>query len=200
MTPASTLRAALIALLLLTAMPAPAADWQTLSGSTLTFRASYQGEAFDGSFRRFQPQIRFDPAHLADSRFDVRIALASADTRNGERDELLKGADFFDTGKTPEARYTATKFRALGGNRYAADGSLSLHGVARPVTLTFTWTPGAKPMLEGTAVLQRLDFGVGGGDWTDTGLIPNEVTVRTRLLLAPAAAVKATAARKPGAG
>ena len=34
---------------------------------------------------------------------------------------------------------------ALGGNRYAADGTLCLHGVSKPVTFTFTWTPGAQP-------------------------------------------------------
>ena len=163
-----------------------AADWTMQSGSSLGFVASYQGESFEGRFGKFTPQIRFDPAKLADSRFDVRIALASASTNNDERDGLLKGEDFFATGKWAEARFVAEKFRALGGNRYAADGNLSLRGVSQPVTLTFTWTPGAKPVLVGEATLKRLDFGVGGGDWTDTSTIANEVKVKTRLILAPA--------------
>ena len=54
---------------------------------------------------------------------------------------MLRGAEFFDSRKQPEARYVATRFRALGGNRFAADGVLTLHGVSKPVTLTFTWTP-----------------------------------------------------------
>lgn len=192
------MRLALITLLLLCTAPAHAADWRALPGSTLGFSASYQGETFAGSFGKFQPQIRFDPAHLAESRFDVRITLASADTHNSERDDLLKGADFFDVGHLPEARFVATRFRALGGNRYAADGSLTLRGVARPVTLSFTWTPGATAVLAGTATLHRLDFGVGGGDWTDTGLIPDAVQVNTRLQLVPAAAAPAAPA-KPAA-
>jgi cytochrome b561 len=163
-----------------------AADWTMQPGSTLGFSASYQGEVFQGRFGKFTPQIRFDPAKLADSRFDVRIALASASTNNSERDELLVGEDFFASAKLPEARYSASKFRALGGNRFAADGTLSLRGVNKPVTLTFIWTPGAKAVLVGEATLKRLDFGVGSGDWTDTGLIPNEVKVSTRLVLAPA--------------
>jgi polyisoprenoid-binding protein YceI len=171
---------------LLLANAAVAADWTMQSGSTLGFSASYQGETFQGRFGKFTPQIRFDPAKLSDSRFDVRIALTSASTSNDERDEMLKGEDFFNSGKLPEARYVAEKFRSLGGNRYAADGTLSLRGVSKPVTLTFTWTPGAKPVLAGEALLKRLDFGVGGGDWTDTGLIPNEVKVTTHLVLAPA--------------
>lgn len=162
---------------------AHAADYVALPESTLGFSASFQGEAFDGKFARFTPQIRFDPARLATSRFDVRIQLASANTRNDERDEMLRSSEFFDTATKPEARFIATRFRALGGNRYAADGMLTLHGVSKPVLLSFTWTAGAKAVLSGEATLKRLDFGVGTGDWADTELLPNEVKVRTRLAL-----------------
>lgn len=179
------MRLAILALLLW-AGACSAADWTMQPGSSLGFVASYQGESFEGRFGKFTPQIRFDPAKLADSRFDVRIALASASTNNDERDDLLKGEDFFATGKWAEARFVADKFRALGSNRFAADGNLSLRGVNKPVTLTFTWMPGAKPVLAGEATLKRLDFGVGGGDWTDTDTIANEVKVKTRLVLAPA--------------
>jgi polyisoprenoid-binding protein YceI len=173
-------------LLLLASLSVHAADYVALPGSTLGFSGIYQGEGFDGRFARFTPQIRFDPAKLATSRFDVRIDLASANTNNEERDDVLLGSEFFDTPKHPQARFVATRFRALGGNRYAADGTLSLHGASKPVTLSFTWTPGAKPLLVGETRLKRLDFGVGTGDWEDTELIPNEVRVRTRLLLGTA--------------
>ena len=52
--------------------------------------------------------------------------------------------------------------------------------------LSFTWTATAKPVLIGEARLKRLDFGIGSGEWADTDLLPNEVLVKTRLLLAPA--------------
>ena len=162
---------------------AQGADYVALPESTLGFSASFQGEAFDGKFARFTPQIRFDPAKLATSRFDVRIQLASANTRNDERDQMLRTSDFFDVAAKPEARFIATRFRALGGNRYAADGTLALHGVSKPVLLSFTWTAGAKAVLSGEATLKRLDFGVGTGDWADTELLPNEVKVKTRLAL-----------------
>ena len=176
----------LIGLLMLGAVVAGSADgaeYVALPESTLGFSASFQGEAFDGKFARFTPQIRFDPGKLATSRFDVRIQLASANTRNDERDEMLRSSEFFDVAAKPEARFVATRFRALGGNRYAADGTLTLLGVSRPVVLSFTWTAGAKAVLSGEATLKRLDFGVGTGDWADIDLLPNLVKVRTRLLL-----------------
>jgi len=174
-------------LLLALAMPfAQAADWRAAPGSTLGFRAQYMGEDFDGRFGTFSPDIRFDPAALADARFDVRIDLASARTDNEERDAMLVGPEFFDAQAVPQARYVATRFRALGGDRFVAEGTLTLRGVSREVPLTFHWQAGAQPVLEGEATVQRLAFKIGEGDWADTGLLPDEVKVHTRLVLAPA--------------
>jgi polyisoprenoid-binding protein YceI len=166
--------------------PVLAADYVQAAGSTLTFASSYEGEVFTGRFPTFVTRFSFDPAQLASSKLDVAITLAGTTTANAERDDTLKGSDFFNVGKFPQARYTATKFRALGGNKFAADGTLSLHGVSKPVTLNFTWTAGAQPVLAGKAIVKRMDFGVGGGDWTDTSLIPNDVAVSTKVVFAPA--------------
>jgi len=183
------------ALALALAGTATAAPYRVLPGSTLGFATSYQGEAFEGSFSKFSPRIEFDPKQLAGARFDVAIDLASAGTKNDERDEALRGEDFFNTRKTPQARYQATKFRALGGNRYVADGTLTLNGISKPVALAFTFTPGAQAVLAGSATVMRLDFKVGTGDWSDTGDLPNAVKVTTRLLLAAPTGTPAT--KKP---
>ncbi|MEH6415673.1 YceI family protein [Pseudomonas sp. CGJS7] len=177
---------ALAATLLAAAAPAFAADYVQQSGSSLTFATKYQGEVFAGSLPGFTARLSFDPAQLATSKLDVVIPMAGANTKNAERDDTLKGVDFFSIAKFPQARFTATKFRSLGGNNYAADGSLSLRGVAKPVTLNFTWTPGDKPVLAGKATVKRLDFNVGGGDWADTSIIPNEVAVSTKVVFAAA--------------
>jgi polyisoprenoid-binding protein YceI len=163
-----------------------AADYVQAPGSTLTFAGSYQGEAFTGRFPGFVTKLSFDPKQLATSRLEVSIPLAAATTGNEDYDGEMRGEAFFNSAKFPQARYTATKFRALGGNRYAADGVLALRGVSKPVTLAFTWTPGAKPVLAGKATVKRLDFGVGGGEWADTSLLPNEIAVSTKVVLQPA--------------
>lgn len=183
----AVVRRTLLALLFaLVSVPALAADYVQAPGSTLVFATKYQGEVFTGRFGRFATRMRFDPKALADARLEVDIPLASAATDDDERDATLRSSDFFDAGRFPQARYVATRFRSLGGNRYAADGTLSLRGVDRPVTLTFTWAPGARPVLTGQATVKRLDFDVGGGDWADTSIIPNEVAISTKVVLQPA--------------
>ena len=167
---------------LLLAVPAVAADYVQTTGSTLTFSGKYQGDTFNGKFPGFATVMTFDPAKVNPSRLTVVIPLAGATAGNPDYDSELRGASFFNIPKFPQARFTATKFRSMGGNQYAADGTLTLRDVSKPVTLNFTWTAGAKPVLNGTAVVKRLDFGVGSGDWADTKVIPNEIKIATKVV------------------
>jgi len=179
-TPAAV-SAALVAML--ATAPALAADYVQAAGSTLAFASRYDSELFTGRFADFDTKLSFDPASPETGKLDVRIGLASADTGNADRDSTLKAADFFDVGKFAQARYRAEGFRKLDDGRYAADGTLELRGVSKPVTLVFTWTGGKQPVLQGKATVKRLDFGVGGGDWSDTKAIPDEVAISTKVLL-----------------
>ena len=164
---------------MLAAPLATAADYVQAPGSTLAFASRYDGDLFTGRFGDFSTRISFDPARPEAGTLEVSIGLASADTGNSDRDSTLQGKDFFNVAQYAQARYSANGFRALGNNQYAADGTLELHGASKPVTLTFTWTPGAQPVLAGKATVKRLDFGVGGGDWADTKLIPDETAIST---------------------
>ena len=164
----------------LQAAPAQAADYVQQRGG-LSFVGKYQGETFTGLFPGFSTRLQFDPANPAAAKLDVDIPLAGADTRNGERDSTLKGAEFFNVGRFATARYSAHGFTALGGDRYRADGTLQLRGISKPVSLTFSLSSGDNPVLVGQAVVKRLDFDVGGGDWADLSIIPNEIAVATRV-------------------
>src|SRR5687768_11437771 len=132
---------------LLAAASASAADYTQASGSTLAFATKYQGEVFVGKMPGFITRLRFDPARLQDARLDVTIPLAGVSIDNPDGTDTLKGREFFNVAQFPQARFAATRFRGLGGNRYAADGTLTLRGVSKPVSLEFTWTAGPQPVL-----------------------------------------------------
>ncbi|HEY4530956.1 MAG TPA: YceI family protein [Luteimonas sp.] len=166
------------------AAPAAAADYVQSSGA-LSFASAYQGETFTGLFPDFSTTLSFDPAAPQAARLEVTIPLATADTKSDDRDGTLQTADFFDVARFATARYTASGFRPLGDGRYVADGTLELRGVKKPVALTFTWTPGDRPVLAGRATVKRLDFGVGAGDWGDVSIIPDEVAISTRVSFQP---------------
>jgi polyisoprenoid-binding protein YceI len=167
----------------LLALPAMAAEFATRPGSTLGFTATFQGEEFEGTFKDFEAKIRFDPDDLAASKFDVSIDLASVATGDKDRDDVLPGSEFFNTGKFPKAHFVTTEIHRS-GDAIVAEGTLSLKGVDKPVTLAVTYKPAADgASLDVQTTLNRLDFNVGTGDYADTSTIGNEVQVKAHLLL-----------------
>ena len=54
----------------------------------------------------------FDPADLANSKFIIDIDMTTVNTKDKERDDILKGSDLFDAKRWPKARYVAETFTA----------------------------------------------------------------------------------------
>lgn len=173
-------------LLLALALPgaALAADYTVQAASTLGFTGSFQGASFDGSFRQWHAAISYDPARLAQSKFDVEVTMASVAVSDKDQQGALPGKDFFDVAQYPTAHFVTTGFRQVGG-KVIADGKLTLRGITKPVSLAVDFKPqGKNATLDVNGTLKRLDFGVGGGDYADTSVIGADVKVHAHLVLA----------------
>ena len=171
--------------LALVAAPALAQTWQVdAAHSSLSFTNTYQSVAYTGQFHRFTAKVDYDPADLAHAKFDVDVDIASLDTQNGERDHTALGADFFDAQKFPKAHFVTTSFRKAADGKVVADGTLTLRGISKPVTLAVLFKPnGNSATLDVTAQVKRLDFGIGAGQWADPSMIGDGVAVHGRLQL-----------------
>ena len=123
--------------------------------------------------------ITYDPANVGQSSVKVTIPMSGLESHVPAFNEHLLSDDFFDAAKYPEITFVSTRVEAAGDNKLRVFGDLTLHGVSKPVSFTFTWAAGAQPVLTGKATVKRLDFGVGGGDWADTKTIPNETAIST---------------------
>lgn len=177
-----------LALALVTGAASAATPWSMdAAASRLTFTATQAGARFTGRFTRFDADIRFDALDPATSRMAVRIATASVDTYDEQRDSALRGPDFFWSEAYPEALFTAQRVSAA-GTGWIATGQLTLRGVTRPVSVHFAFAklPDGSARLEGSATLRRLDFGVGQGEWSSTQWAGDGVDVAFALRLTPA--------------
>jgi cytochrome b561/polyisoprenoid-binding protein YceI len=156
--------------------------WAVQPGSNLEFATAWGGQPIAGRFQRWTATILFSPEALDRSRVTVSIDLGSVDTGDAQRDEALKGPDWFDTGQAMKAVFTAQRFEAKGDGRYVAHGRLDLRGVKRPMNLPFTLRiTGAKAEAEGQASLDRTAFGVGQGEFAATDQVPGAVEVRFKV-------------------
>lgn len=191
------IRAAFFALTVLFSVPALAADpvpvWVIdATKSTLTFNATQQGAAIEGQFGSFTGDIHFDPARPEESSAKITIDVKSVDSKSPDRDQSLIGADWFAVEAFPESIYTVSKFEKLNEKQYLARGELSLRDVKKPLDLplTITFSKDANghdvALAEGEATLNRLDFGVGQGEWKDTNSVGDPVKIKVSVTAAKA--------------
>lgn len=180
MLPALVLTAAL-----LMPLAAYAAEYTTVlpAQSRIGFEFTQMGVKIAGGFKRFDAELRFDPARPEAARAVIDIDLASIDAGSPEADEESAGRLWFDRARHPRARFVTQQVRALGNNRYELTGTLSLKGRSLPLTVPVTYTPGqATSTFDARFVLRRLDFGIGEGVWSNPRTVANEVPVSVRLV------------------
>ena len=139
-----------------------------------------------GSFNEFEGTGYFDAEDPARSHVELTIKAASIDTRNADRDNHLRGNDFFAMEQYPEIRFASTAVEPLGPESYRVTGDLTLKGVTRPVTVDFEVTGAAvdpwgnqRIGLEGSTTVNRKDWGVTWNAALEAGgvLVSEKVTL-----------------------
>jgi len=147
--------------------------------SRLGFSGTHSGDGFSGRFEKWEGDIRFDPANLPGSRATVLVQVGSARTGDATQEDALEGEEWLDFKGHPVARFEANAFKALGGDRYEAAGTLTLKNASVPVVLPFTFAErDGVATVKGSLKLDRraLDLGMqsdSGGDWVsmDIGVL-----------------------------
>ncbi len=118
---------------------------------------------------------------LAACGVDITIDASSISTQNSERDEDLRGPDFFDVKKFPAMTYRGRGIHRTSGGSWLLEGSLTIRGVTKVVPLTFTFkgtfpdTPPGKPArvaFHGSAATSRTDFGMIRDNALELGVPP----------------------------
>ena len=157
----------------------PEHGWAIIPGiSKLQFQAVLYKAPFTGDFNNFNGSIVFDPADLSTAKADITVDMKDVVTGDADRDSNIVGAEWFDTAKFPTARYVTSKFEKADGNNYVAIGDLTIRDKTMPLIIPFTLdiennTANMKAEFE----LNRTNFGIGQGEWTDESTVGHDVKV-----------------------
>jgi polyisoprenoid-binding protein YceI len=151
----------------------------------VSFELAQAGAPFRGSFKRFGGKVCLAGERV--TQIDVWLDPTSVDAGLPEIDAALKGADFFAVDRYPRATYSSTSISEKDGEQ-VAHGTLTIKGRGRPLDAAFrVQRDGGNVVLSGTLTLNRLDYAVGTGDWSNTQWLGAEVKVAFRAALAQAA-------------
>jgi cytochrome b561 len=153
--------------------------WDVDAGaSTLAFSGTQNNNPFQGVFETWRAQVRFDPDQLGASRVIVTVATASAKTGDSFVDGSIASASWLNAAAHPEAVFEASSFSSTGPGAYEALGTLTLRGVAQPLTLPFTLTlEGDMARAEGTVAIDRAAYMLGADNPTNDRAVSPEIAV-----------------------
>ncbi len=137
-----------------------------------------------GSFGEFSGEI--DVSSQGTPSVSAQIAVGSVDSGNGERDDHLRSADFFDVEHYPTATFTSTGIVRADECSYILEGDFSLKGITKPIRLALQFNGissgmgrGAVAGFQASVILCRNDFGIELNMPVATGgvALGNKVTV-----------------------
>src|SRR6266446_4761924 len=103
--------------------------------SRVEFTIRHMFTRVTGSFGGFHGTIQYDAAAPASSTVNAEIDAGTIDTGNDKRDGHLKSPDFFDVAKFPTLTFISSKVTPGEGGKLKVAGTLTMHGVTRPVEL-----------------------------------------------------------------
>jgi polyisoprenoid-binding protein YceI len=137
--------------------------------STVLLRITHLEASYAyGRFNDIEGSVVFDDADPAKSAVQLTIKAASIDTANAKRDDHLRGPDFFNVKQFPVITFKSTSVKRATDKTYEIAGDLTVKGVTKPVTTTFTVVGAGKKGMQGEIrsggeavfTVKRSDFGI----------------------------------------
>ena len=139
-----------------------------------------------GSFNDMTGRIYADLDDMDRSYAEIVLQVTSVDTRNQQRDDHLRSADFFDVERWPEIRFVSTQIEEIEEGAFTVSGDLTIRDVTKPVTIPIALLGVQKDAFgslragfEGSRRINRRDFGLEWNMPLDAGglLVSEKITL-----------------------
>lgn len=142
----------------------------------------------EGLFTTFEAKMSLTKDDFSDLKFSVAADVNSINTTVEKRDTHLKSADFFEAEKFPKLEFVSSKIEKVKGNYYKLYGTLSMHGISKPVILDLVYNGIAQNAMDNnvetygftiTGRVSRMDYQLGMK--FPTSFIGDEVSIRANV-------------------
>lgn len=139
-----------------------------------------------GRFEAFTGTVEFDQQNPVNSSVDVQIEAASINTRESQRDNHLRSADFFDAENTPYLTFKSKKVEVVDDSHGRILGDLTIRGVTKEVVLDTEFNGMSQSPwgfssagFSAATKINRKDWGLGWNMALETGgvLVSDEIKI-----------------------
>lgn len=143
----------------------------------------------DAKFKKFTANVDFDPTKPAAGKASVDIDIASFDLGEPEYNKEVLKKEWFNAAQFPKATFVASSIKASAGapagSKFDVAGKLTIKGKTTDVSFPLTAKKeGNTQVFDGTLPIKRLTYNIGEGEWKDTGMVADEVTIKFHFVAA----------------
>lgn len=147
--------------------------------SAALYRAGHMGMSHSwGRFNEISGTVTVDEQNQANDAFDITINAASIDSGAGKRDEHLRSPDFLNAKQFPTITFKSTSVKPIDAKTLEVTGTLTLHGVSKPLTVKVEKVGGGKSQMGGTTIGMESTFQIKRSDFDMKNMlqaIPDDV-------------------------
>lgn len=139
-----------------------------------------------GQFNKFEGTVESDKPDFTDAKIKFEAEVNSIDTKNEQRDNHLKSADFFDAANFPKLTFTSKSIKKKSDYEYEVIGDLTIRATTKEIKLDVIYNGTVKGFggvdvagFEMTGKLNRFDYGLQWNALTEVGgiVVAEEVKI-----------------------
>ena len=140
----------------------------------------------EAKFKKFSAQVDYDAAKPDAAKASVDIDTASLDLGEPDMNKEVAKKEWFNAAQFPKASFVSSAIKGAGPGKLNVTGKLTIKGKSTDVSFPLTVkTEAGKQVFEGSLPIKRLAFNIGEGEWKDTGMVADDVTIKFHVTAAP---------------
>ncbi|TFW23404.1 YceI family protein [Duganella callida] len=153
--------------------------------STVTATFKQMNVPVDAKFKKFSANIDYDAAKPDASKATVEVETGSMDLGDAEYNKEVAKKEWFNAAQFPKATFVSTSIKGAGAGKLNVTGKLTIKGKSADVTFPLTVkADGKNQVFEGALPIKRLTYNIGEGEWKDTSMVADDVTIKFHVVAA----------------
>lgn len=153
------------------------------SAVTITFKQL--NVPVDAKFKKFTAAITYDAAKPETSKANVDIDVTSFDLGDADYNKEVMKKEWFNAAQFPKASFVSSQIKPGAAGKLDVTGKLTIKGKTTDVSFPLTVKKdGVNQVFEGMLPIKRLTYNIGEGEWKDTSMVADEVTIKFRVVAA----------------
>jgi polyisoprenoid-binding protein YceI len=182
----TTQRAVLVSLLGLSLAASAAVLKTDAAKSTVSATFKQMNVPIESKFKKHSIVIDYSAATPEASKATVEIDTASMDLGDADMNKEVAKKEWFNSAQFPKATFTSTAIKSAGAGKLTVTGKLTIKGKSADVSFPLTVkADGKNQVFDGALPIKRLAFNIGEGEWKDTGMVADDVTIKFHVVAAP---------------